>query len=125
MAATPASHPFEIREHDAGGVHVITMRGELDLATAPRLCVRIDAARHAGSRRILVDLTTAEFCDSAGLRALVGSYRELAAHGRRMAVAALEDSAVGRLFSLAGADELLEIHKDSGTALAALAPSAS
>ena len=49
MTATPASHPFEIREHDADGVHVIAMRGELDLATAPRLCVRIDAARRAGS----------------------------------------------------------------------------
>jgi len=57
MTATPASHPFEIREHDADGVHVIAMLGELDLATAPRLCVRIDSARRAGSRRMLVDLT--------------------------------------------------------------------
>jgi anti-sigma B factor antagonist len=122
MTATPASHPFEIREHDEGPVHVIAVRGELDLATAPRLCVRIDAARHAGFRKILLDLTTAAFCDSAGLRALIGSERELLAHGRRMAVAALADSAVGRLFALAGADELLEIHPDCDTALAALAP---
>jgi anti-sigma B factor antagonist len=122
MTATPASHPFEIREHDVGEVHVIAMRGELDLATAPRLCVRIDAARRTGSRRILVDLTTAEFCDSAGLRALIGTHRELGAHGRRMAVVALADSAVGRLFALAGAQELLEIHEDCDAALAALAP---
>ena len=122
MTATPASHPFEIREHDQGPVHVIAMRGELDLATAPRLCVRIDAARRAGSRRILLDLTTAEFCDSAGLRALIGSERELAAHGRRMAIAAVDGSAVGRLFALAGANELLEIHPDCEAALAALAP---
>lgn len=78
MTATPASHPFEIREHDAGPVHVIGMRGELDLA--------------------------------------------LTAHGRRMAVAAPGDSAVGRLFDLAGAHELLEIHADCDAALAALAP---
>lgn len=121
MTATPVSHPFEIREHDDGPVHVIAMRGELDLATAPRLCVRIDAARRAGSRRILLDLTTAEFYDSAGLRALIGAERELAAHGRRMAVAALADSAVGRLFALAGANELLEVHPDCDAALAALA----
>jgi anti-sigma B factor antagonist len=122
MTATPASHPFEIREYDAGPAHVIAMRGELDLATAPRLCVRIDAARRAGFRTILLDLTTAEFCDSAGLRALIGAERELAAHGRRMAIAALADSAVGRLFELAGANELLEIHPDCDAALAALAP---
>ena len=122
MTATPASHPFEIREHDASGVHVIAMRGELDIATAPRLCVRIDTARRAGLRRLLVDLTTAEFCDSVGLRALIGSRREILAQGGRMAVAAREDSPVGRLFALAGAHELLEIHEDSDGALAALAP---
>jgi anti-sigma B factor antagonist len=122
MTATPASHPFEIREHDAGVVHVIAMRGELDIGTAPRLCVRIDAARRTGSRRVLVDLTTAEFCDSVGLRALIGSHREIAAQGGRMGVAALEDSAVGRLFALAGAHELLRIYEDCDAALAALTP---
>jgi anti-sigma B factor antagonist len=122
MTATPASHPFEIREHDASGVHVIAMRGELDIATAPRLCVRIDAARRAGARRLLVDLTTAEFCDSVGLRALIGSQQEILAQGGRMAVAARDDSAVGRLFVLAGAHELLDIHEDSDAAVAALAP---
>jgi anti-sigma B factor antagonist len=122
MTATPPSHPFEIREHDADGVHVIAVRGELDIATAPRLCVRIDAARRAGSRRLLVDLTTAEFCDSVGLRALIGSRHEIRADGGRMAIAALGGSAVGRLFAVAGAHELLEVHESRGAALEALAP---
>src|SRR5215210_5074870 len=120
MCASPASPPFEIREHDADGVHVIALRGELDLATAPRLCVRIDGARRAGARRVLVDLTATEFCDSTGLRALIGSRQELAVQGGRMAVTAPEDGAVGRLFALAGAHELLEIHADTPAALAAL-----
>src|SRR4051794_26751672 len=122
MSATPASHPFEISEHDADGVHVIAMRGELDLATAPRLCVRIDAARRGGSRRMVVDLTTAEFCDSAGLRALIGSNREMAALGGRMAGAAEPGSVGGRLVDLAGAPELLEVHEDAAAAVAELAP---
>ena len=125
MNASPASHPFEIREHDADGVHVIAMRGELDLATAPRLCVRIDAARHEGTRRMVVDLTTAGFCDSVGLRALIGSHQEMAAQGGRLALAVREDSAVGRLFALAGAHELLEVHADADTAVRTLAPRAS
>ena len=125
MTATPAGHPFEIREHDVDGVHVIGMRGELDLATAPRLCVRIDAARRAGSRRMVVDLTTAVFCDSAGLRALIGSHQEMAAQGGRLALAVREDSAVGRLFAVAGAHELLEVHADAGAAVRTLAPRAS
>jgi anti-sigma B factor antagonist len=122
MTATPASHPFEIREHDANGVRVIAMRGELDLATAPRLAVRIDAARRAGARRLLIDLTTADFCDSTGLRALIGCRQEIVAGGGRMVVAALDDSAVGRLFSLAGAHEVLPVYEDVEHAMSALAP---
>jgi len=122
MTATPASHPFEIREHDANGVHVIAMRGELDLATAPRLAVRIDTARRNGSRRLMIDLTTAEFCDSSGLRALIGCRQEVAGAGGRMVVAAHEESAVGRMFALAGAHEVLPVYEDTKSALAALAP---
>ena len=122
MTATPASHPFEIREHDADGVHVIALRGELDLATAPRLAVRIDTARRNGSRRLLIDLTTAEFCDSSGLRALIGCRQEVAGAGGRMVVAAHEESAVGRMFALAGAHEVLPVYENTESALAALAP---
>jgi anti-sigma B factor antagonist len=122
MTATPASHPFEIREHETDGVHVIAMRGELDLATAPRLAVRIDRARASGARRLLVDLTTADFCDSTGLRALIGCRREIVAGGGRMVVAVLEDSAIGRTFSLAGAHELLPVYDHVEAALSALAP---
>ena len=122
MTATPASHPFEIREHDAGGVHVVAMLGELDLATAPRLAFRIDAARQAGARRLVVDLTAAEFCDSTGLRALVGCRREVVAGGGRMALAVLADSAVARMFALAGAHEMMPVYDGLEPALAALAP---
>jgi anti-anti-sigma factor len=122
MTATPASHPFEIREHDAGGVHVVAMRGELDLATAPRLAFRIDAARRAGARRMVIDLTAADFCDSTGLRALVGCRHEVVADGGRMALAVLPESAVGRLFALAGAHELMPVYDGLEPALAALAP---
>src|SRR4051794_36097881 len=122
MTATPASHPFEIREHDADGVHVVAVRGELDIATAPRLAVRIDAARRGGARRLAIDLTAAEFCDSTGLRALVGCHHEVVAGGGRMALAVLEESAVARMFALAGAHELMPVYDGLEPALAALAP---
>jgi anti-anti-sigma factor len=101
------------------------MRGELDLATAPRLAVRIDAARRDGARRLLIDLTAAEFCDSTGLRALIGCRRETDVDGGRLAVAAQTDSAIGRMFELAGAHEMLPVYGDTESALAALAPRSS
>ena len=120
---TPASHPFEIREHDADGVHVVAMLGELDLATAPRLAVRIDAARGAAARGGW--WSTSRQPSSAtrpGLRALVGCRREVVAGGGRMAVAVLEESAVARLFALAGGHELMPVYDGLEPALAALAP---
>jgi anti-sigma B factor antagonist len=101
-------------------VHVIAMRGELDLATAPRLAVRIDGARRNGSRRLLIDLTTADFCDSTGLRALIGCRQEVVATGGRMVLAVKPDGAVGRMFALAGAHELLPVYETADAALAAL-----
>ena len=96
------------------------MRGELDLATAPRLAVRIDGARRT-SKRLLVDLTTAEFCDSTGLRAIIGCRQEVVAHGGRMVVVVTPDSAVGRMFALAGAPEVLPVYETVDAGLAALA----
>ena len=122
MSATPASRPFEIREHDAAGVHVVAVVGELDLATAPRLAVKIDAARRNGARRLVIDLTTAEFCDSTGLRALIGCRQEIMATGGRLGVAVLPESAVARMFALAGAEELLPVFEGLEPALAALTP---
>jgi anti-sigma B factor antagonist len=120
MSATPARHPFEIREHDDDGVHVIAVRGELDLATAPQLAVRIDRTRQNGARRVAVDLTTTDFCDSTGLRALLGAERELRVHGGRLAVAASPGGPVGRLFTIAGAHEVLGVHDTLEDAVAAL-----
>ena len=84
--------------------------------------MRIDGARRNGARRLLIDLTTAEFCDSTGLRALVGCRQEVLASGGRMVVAVPGDSAVGRMFALAGAAELLPVYDGFEPALAALAP---
>jgi anti-anti-sigma factor len=103
-------------------VRVLALRGDLDLATAPTLAVRIDAARSAGARQLLIDLTTADFCDSTGLRALVGCRQEIVAHGGRMAVAVRDESAVGRTFTLAGAHEMLPVYDGVEPALAVLAP---
>ncbi|HYM58387.1 MAG TPA: STAS domain-containing protein [Solirubrobacteraceae bacterium] len=122
LTASPASHPFRIEEHDADGVHVIAVSGELDLATAPRLCVLISAARARGVRRVLVDLSATTFCDSCGLRALIGEDRELKAHGGRMGVVCPSgEGPVPRLFEMTGAHELLAIRDSADAGLDALA----
>jgi anti-sigma B factor antagonist len=113
--------PLEIKQHQAHGVTVLAARGELDLATAPRLTALLDATRDNGMRRVLVDLSGVDFCDSTGLRALIGAATEVRAAGGRLAVTAgPDDGAVARLLRVTGASEWLEVHSDEAAGVAAL-----
>ncbi len=70
---------------------------------------------------MLIDLTELEFCDSSGLRSLMGEQGEVRAQGGRMAVACPGGGAVARLLDLSGAREVLDVHPSADAALAALA----
>ena len=110
-----------VHESDVEGVRLLEVFGELDLATAPRLCARLDTARSERVRRLVVDLTGVDFCDSTGLRALMGASTELRHAGGRLAVALLPQGAVARLFDVAGIRESLPTFDTQGEALASLA----
>ena len=70
-------------ERDVDGVRMLGTE-ELDLGAAAELCARVDAARDAGHRRLLVDLGRLELCDSSGLRALIGAANEFRASAGRV-----------------------------------------
>ena len=110
-----------VHESDVEGVRLLEVFGELDLASAPRLCARLDTARAERVRRLVVDLTGVDFCDSTGLRALMGASTELRHAGGRLAVALLPQGAVARLFDVAGIRESLPTFDTQGEALASLA----
>jgi anti-sigma B factor antagonist len=112
--------PFSVQERDEAGVHVIAVAGELDIATAPELCARLDARRIQRRPRMLVDLTDVDFCDSTGLRALLGAASEVRAHGGRFAIVCPPSGTVARLLDIVGASEWMAIHADSESGLAAL-----
>ncbi|MBB6379705.1 anti-sigma B factor antagonist [Pseudonocardia eucalypti] len=59
-----------------GEAVVATVRGEVDMWTAPRLQAALDRVlRRAAGRRVVVDLLGVTFLDSAGLAALVAATR--------------------------------------------------
>ncbi len=106
-----------VHESDAGGVRLLEVFGELDLATAPKLCALIDAARAQRVKRLVIDLSGVDFCDSTGLRALLGASTELRVSGGRLAVACLPEGTVARLFELVGVRETLQVFDSPGQAL--------
>ncbi|GAA1759196.1 STAS domain-containing protein [Luedemannella helvata] len=98
-------------------VAVVSVDGELDLATAPELAAAIDGQVAEGRVYVVLDLTALSFCDSAGLRVFVRYRRQLEEAGGRFVVAApspmvrrvLEISGLAEMFgSYATVDEAVE-----------------
>jgi anti-anti-sigma factor len=98
-----------------GPVPVVRVRGELDLSTAGRLCRAIQDVGDA--RRLMIDLSELEFCDSTGLRALMSAVREIEVLGGRAAIAVTPDGPFDRLLQLTGVGEFLTTARSPEAAL--------
>jgi anti-sigma B factor antagonist len=96
MTRPPA---FEVVVSEAGAVVTVTIRGELDLATAPRLDAELDRLPGEGIERVIVDLRELVFLDSTGLEAIVKFHKRTAAEGVDVAVVR-GPRAVERLFAV-------------------------
>jgi anti-sigma B factor antagonist len=88
---------------------VVEVDGDLDLATAPNWCARIENTFRTPGARVLVDLSRVTFCDSTGMRALLGVVREAQVHGVPLRIVLPEQAAPQRAFELAGALEFLPL----------------
>jgi|SRR6185437_13399155 len=63
--------PLQIESQLEGGRGRLTLEGELDIATIPRLDAAVDALLEHGPRELAVDLRPLGFLDSSGLRAFI------------------------------------------------------
>lgn len=87
---------------------VVTVSGELDVATAPAFRAHLEAAIEAGKRRLVVDLTEIAFIDSVALAAIVHAKQRLPEDGR-MALAVDPSSYVMLVFESTGLTQVLEL----------------
>lgn len=84
----------------------IRVRGELDIATAPRLEQELRA--HGGAATVVLDLREVTFLDSSGLRAVIVGSQEAVAAGRRLVVVPGEGQAA-RVIEMAQVGGHLEL----------------
>ena len=88
------------------GCAVVTVAGEIDIATVTRLREGL-AGLAAGGRPLVADLDRVRFIDSAGLAALVGAANRAAAHGGSLHVVCARPR-IRQLFQLTGLDRRLQ-----------------
>jgi anti-sigma B factor antagonist len=60
---------------------VLSVKGEVDVYTAPRLREKLVELVSEGHRKVVVDLEEVDFLDSTGLGVLVGGLKRLRSHG--------------------------------------------
>ena len=86
MATTLPRSTFGIDVEDDGVTVLVRPRGELDLATAPKLRAAIAAAMAFASVTLIVDMTGVTFVDSSGITELLAAHALAHAAGRSFIV---------------------------------------
>ncbi|SFO91548.1 stage II sporulation protein AA (anti-sigma F factor antagonist) [Amycolatopsis arida] len=86
---------------------VLTVSGEVDLATAGEVTDAIEAALRApGTESVEVNLTEVSFLDSSGLRALVAGQKRAEEAGKRLVVSDPQPQ-VRKVMEITGLSEVL------------------
>lgn len=91
-------------EHDDGTAH-LTLRGELDIATAPQLSAALARVAVPG-RAVRVDLGGLVFMDSTGMRSILEANRDAQREGWELRLARAPEP-VQRVFGMSGVERLL------------------
>lgn len=78
---------LEVQVDEREAWTVVTLAGQLDVATAPSFRQSLQEAQYVGAQRVVLDLVGLEFLDSFGLGVLVGGLRRARLHGGRLVLA--------------------------------------
>jgi anti-sigma B factor antagonist len=102
--------------HRDGPRVILSVGGEVDLATAPQLRAKLLDLVDNRVGSIVVDLTPVPFIDSTGLSALLAEHQRAAARGRTMRLVCPEGP-VRRIFRLAGMEMVFPIYSSLAEAV--------
>jgi anti-sigma B factor antagonist len=106
-----------------GQVAVVTLPAEIDVTIADAVRDELLAVLGQGATLLIADLSKTDFCDSAGVSALVRTYRQASTTGcsMRLVVSTLS---VQRVLSITGVDRLVDIFPSVAASLAGASGSA-
>ncbi|HEY8533639.1 MAG TPA: STAS domain-containing protein [Micromonospora sp.] len=107
-----------VHTEQRGDVTVVSVAGDLDVATAPMLETRLSELLDQGACRLVLDLADVSFCDSAGLSLFVRAREHCRDAGGRLQLAAPART-VRRVLEVSGLAGVLEISPTVDAAVAA------
>jgi anti-sigma B factor antagonist len=108
---------LDVETSNRDGASVLTLRGEIDVYTAPRLRQAIIDLVDGGATRVVVDMEKVDFLDSTGLGVLVGGLKRVKLKEGSLSIVATQDKIL-KIFDITGLNKIFDIHATVDDAVA-------
>jgi anti-sigma B factor antagonist len=100
---------LDVDTGQVGAASVLTLRGEIDVYTAPRLRQAIIDLVDGGADHIVVDMSAVDFLDSTGLGVLVGGLKRVKVKDGSLSIVTSQDKIL-KIFDITGLNKVFAIH---------------
>ena len=107
--------PLAVERSRTDGYELLTVEGELDIATAPRMLGALNDAIDETEAPLVVDLTDVVFMDSTGLALLMNARRRVVKQGHGFAIIC-PNGPIARVFEIADMVDSLRVCPDHESA---------
>ncbi|MDX6285929.1 MAG: anti-sigma factor antagonist [Frankiales bacterium] len=96
---------------------VVSVGGEIDVYTAPKLREQLIDLVSAGNYHLVVDMESVDFLDSTGLGVLVGGLKRVRAHDGSLELVCTQERIL-KIFRITGLTKVFPIHASVDEAIA-------
>ncbi|MGI6035782.1 MAG: STAS domain-containing protein [Limnochordia bacterium] len=109
---------MEIHHQRRGTTLLVTVKGELDLLTAPFFRAQVDQELETFERlsSLILDLGKVDFIDSSGLGAILGRYKRIRQRGGKLLLVNAQPQ-VQKILELSGLDKIMPLFPNAERAL--------
>ncbi len=108
---------MQITSHDHNGIIVFNLEGRVDSSGAGEMDSTLQQAAAEGNRRMVLDMSSVTYINSAGLRTLADILTQNRANDGDLRLVALNPK-VERVFKIIGFDRFFDIYDSVDQALA-------
>jgi len=103
--------PLAVERSRVDGYELLSVHGELDIATAPRMISALNEAFAQLALPLVVDLSDVDFMDSTGLALLMNAHRRVRRRGQGFAIVC-PGGPISRVFEIADMVDTLQVCPD-------------
>jgi anti-sigma B factor antagonist len=109
---------LKLGHYSKDGIEVVTVEGEIDIYTAPRLRELLIDLAGKNNYQLIVNLEKVGFLDSTGLGVLVGGVKRVRAHDGSPDLACTQERIL-KIFKITGLTKVFGIYQTVDQAIAA------